>query len=258
MDIPSKFSIRSGLLGLGVTALSTAYKLGRRAYLETKKDPPFPTSTNMPKRVYPSRKVSGRRYRRPAIVRPMRSPVIRSMRRCNANSLRVSLTGAGVAAGYIASPTLNDIPTADLLSAYRMYRIKKVVFTLAPRMDPANGAVANHWQFQCTAACNPEGPVVAPTTINDMSIYDNWYSKHIVSGERFVYTFYPKVTNSVQGSATAVASGSYRTNPWLKLDSTGIQVPHQQLLILVQSGIGPGASTVNFDGYFTIYFDVMS
>lgn len=252
MDIPSKWSLRSGLLGLGITALHTAHKLSNRSAAAVKSDPPFPT--HIMAKSYRSRPRTVRRMskRRAVVPRNVGSMFTRSMRRCNANALITTLSGVSVG-GYILSPQLSFVPNSDLLASYRLYRIRKCVFTCIPRVDTSNSGVANNFQAQITAACNPEGPVAAPTSITDMTIYDNWHSKHVVSGDRFVYTYYPKVTNTVQGPSATVASGSYSGNPWLKLDTTGITVPHQQLLVLFQTGAN---TTITFDGYLTIYFDV--
>lgn len=254
MDIPGKFSLRSGLLGLGVTALSTAYKLSKRSVAAVKSDPPFATSTTMVKRSAP-RGRTAMRYRKRAFVLPRRLPSLRyrSMVRSTGVAGQFTVT-TGI--GYINSPSLQFVPTTDLIASYRLFRIKKVVFTCYPRVDPANSGIINNHVFTCYAACNEEGPVALPTASTDVTIYDRHYVKPILSGQKFKYTFYPKVTNSVQGASAAVASGSYKTNPWLKLDATGIQVPHQQLVMFTQNS-GTAGSTV-FDGYFTLYFDVMS
>lgn len=254
MDYPSKLSLRTGLLGLGATALSTAFKLGRRAYQQSINDPPFPTTT-MPVKMSRPLKVAGRRRNYPRTFgRRRNTPLYRQYRRSATATTFLSTTT--ISGGYILSPTLGGVPTADISSAYRMFRIRKCVFTMYPRVDPANSGLVNNFQYTAYMANNPEGPVAAPTSINDMSIYDNCASKPLVSGQVFTYTFYPKVTNSVQGASTAVSAGSYATNPWLKFDAAGLAVPHQQLLVFVQQGGTPGSTTINFEGYVTIYFDV--
>lgn len=253
MDIPSKVSLRSGLLGLGAAAISTAYKLSRRAADAVKSDPLFPTSTTMVKRPAP-RGRTALRYRKRAYVMPKRMPSLRYrfLYRSTGVGAQFTLT-TGI--GYINSPALSFIPTADLIASYRLYRIKKVVWTVYPRVDPANSGIINNHVFTMYAACNAEGPVATPAASSDITIYDKHTVRTVTSGSMFKYTFYPKVTNTVQGASSAVASGSYKTNPWLKLDSTGITVPHQQLLAWTQNG-GTAGTTV-FDGYFTFYFDVM-
>lgn len=256
MDIPSKFSLRAGLLGLGATALSTAIKLGRRSYAQASRDPPFPTSTTMP-RFVPKAKTSYRR-RMPSYTKSRKVSIrpYRSIRRANASSL--VMTGSGVSNGYRLSPQLAFVPNADLLGAYRQYRIRKVVFRMTPRVDPASSGLVNNFQFQVSAANFVEGGAAVPASINDITIYDNYFTKYVNSGEDFVYTFYPKVTNSVQGTAAAQASGSYATNPWLKMDATGITVPHEQLLVYVQTGASPTPTVINWDGFIEIFFDVKS
>lgn len=257
MDIPSKFSLRAGLLGLGATALSTAIKLGRRSYAQASRDPPFANSVTMAPSKRPASRPNYRRkrsYVRTTVPRPIRS--WRSMRRANASAQ--VMTGTAISNGYRLSPQLAFIPNSDLLGAYRQYRIRKVVFRMTPRVDPASAGLVNNFQFQVSAANFVEGGAAIPTSVNDIMIYDNYYTKYVNSGEDFVYTFYPKVTNSVQGPTVPIASGSYATNPWLKMDATGITVPHEQLLVYVQTGLSPSPTVISWDGFIEIFFDVKS
>lgn len=147
---------------------------------------------------------------------------------------------------------LSTVQTSDLTPVYRLYRIRKVVLHLVPRVDNANSGLANNFQGMVAAACDPESTAV-PAAITAITAYDNSYQKHIVSGDRFKYTFYPKVTNSVDIGGTATAAGSYAMNPWLRLDATGITVPHLSLKLGVQV---TSSTTVSFDAFYEFHFDV--
>ncbi len=122
---------------------------------------------------------------------------------------------------------------------------------LVPRVDPANSGVVNNYQALVAAACDPEN-TTTPTSIIGITAYDNSYQKFLNAADKFTYTFYPKVTNSIDISGVATAAGSYAMNPWIRLDSTGVTVPHLSLKL----GFNVGASTtVAFDYYYDIHFD---
>lgn len=152
----------------------------------------------------------------------------------------------------VQNVTLSMVNTGDLTSLYRLYRIKKVVVRLSPRVDPANSGLVNNFSTYVHAACDPEG-TSAPGSMQIISSYDNSFGKWINAGEDFNYTFYPKVVNTVDVSGVATAAGSYQTNPWLQLNATGITVPHRQLVLAVQIG---SSSTITYDFNYDIYFEV--
>lgn len=192
-----------------------------------------------------------RRYRR-RLYKSNDDGYRRFVRSSNLGTKQIPVGGT-----YISSADdikLSDINTGDLTGIYRLYRIRKVVLHLTPRIDPANSGLSNNFQSVVACAVDPEG-AVAPTTMRAITSYDNSYQKWVNSGEQFTFTFYPKVINTVDVSGTATAAGSYGRNPWLQLSSSGITVPHKQLLVFI--GIqAPATSALSFDFYWDVHFDV--
>lgn len=150
---------------------------------------------------------------------------------------------------------INGCETSDLQQVYSLYRLVKVVMRLVPRVDPANSGLSNNWQAVVAAASDPEDQAT-PTSITGVTAYDNSRQAFVNSGQVFKYTFYPKAANSVDINGTATAIGSYgRMNPWLRLNATGITVPHYNLIIGVTTGTAT-TTTLNFDYILDYHFDV--
>lgn len=249
------------LLGAGAGAVIGAWKAGRKAAARIQEDSQrsrFPTwsvkqrSRNMPR--YSAMRIGRRRY-------PMRRRGTAGRRKGMSQEFRRIVRSTGISNEAVAaatlkfdtySPTLNQVQTSDLTAIYRLYRLKKVVMHLVPRVDPGNSGVSSNFTAYVGTCCDPES-TTAPTALTQISAYDNSYQKWLVSGDRYSYTFYPKVTNSIDISGTATAAGSYSTNPWLRLDSVGITVPH----LCLKLGISVGAvSSLTYDVYYDYHFDV--
>lgn len=167
--------------------------------------------------------------------------------------------GAAVIGAYASNNVrLDQIKTSDLLAAYRLFRIRKVVLHLVPRTDPSNqwiGANANNFLTEVAAACDPEA-VAVPSSLTDVTAYANSYQKWLKVGDEFRYTFYPKVVGAVGSSGATSLVGSYGMNPWLYLDATGVSTPHQSLKLAFNVGTAPGAPGLSYDYFYDIYFDV--
>lgn len=251
------------LLGYAAGRIFEAYKAGKRAARAIDRDSSVPVTwkgsrtVRMPKSTYLKRRAP-RRYRRRMYRRPLYRSGNDGYRRVVRSSGPGTLTLPATqqfAASY-NSIKLNNVVTADLQSVYEMYRIRKVVLHLVPRIDPANSGLTNNFQTLVQCCCDPSGVSPLFASANQVSAYDNSYSKWVNAGEKYTYTFYPKAINSMfQTGTTTVTSGTYGMNPWIFLDSTGITVDHKELAVTVSV---PTASTValNFDFYWDIHFDV--
>lgn len=250
------------LLGGAIGAVTGAISAGRAAHRQALLDrasEPFPgvrrpsirpmayrSSTRRP-----LRRRFKRSYRRKSYRKPMSRGTLRIVRTSGINSLTITSSGYSSSASTIS---LNAVKTSDLTPTYRLYRIRKVVLHLVPRVDTSDSGVVNNFNAFIAAACNPEGTSSAPANMQDITAFDNSYSKWITSGDRFTYSFVPKVVNEVAGNGgTASASGSYGLNPWLMLTTTGITIPHQQLLLAAQVG---AQTTLTYDYFYDIHFDV--
>ncbi len=258
----------ASLLATGIGAIYGNYKYGRQAYLQAKKDAAqrFLTWSERPRprmsyRSY--RPVSRKRaprmrmsYRR-SYRRPGKSFGDGLGRRLVRTSPIFSLTvSAGTSNYSVYNPTLGSgtigVQTSDLTSVFRLYRIRKVVLHLVPRVDDANSGLANNFQAYVAAACDPEDTSAA-TSIPQLTSYDNSYQKWITSGDKFTYSFYPKVVNAVGNSGATSYVGSYGFNPWLQLNAGGTSIPHQCLKIGINVGT---TTTLTFDAFFEYHFDV--
>lgn len=249
------------LIGAGVGAVAGSFAAGRRAYKEIQKDNQqsrLLTWSSRSKMPIPSvRRVGGMRRR--VVRRPYRriryskgmAPLStkRLVRSTAINSLTQS---ASTSAYFSANISLNQVQTSDLTAIYRLFRIRKVVVHVIPRVDTANSGVASNFQAFFAAACDPES-TATPTSHQQITAYDNSHQKWVTSGDRFTYTFYPKVTNTVDVSGTATAVGSYAINPFLRLDATGITVPHLSMKLGMSTST---ATTLVYDWYYDIHFDV--
>ena len=222
------------LVGAGIGAIAGSLSAGARAYRQAKLDQRVKFQTwserKMPV-IRPARRVSYRRIARRPYRRYTRSKgmVLNGVKRFVRTSAVKSFSiSASTTAFGSFNCLLSDVQTSDLTPQWRLYRIRKIVMKLVPRVDTANSGVTNNYSIYAAAACDPES-TSAPTTIQQITAYDNSHEKFLPSGSVFQYTFYPKVTNSVDISGVATAAGSYAMNPWLRLDATGITVPHLSL-----------------------------
>lgn len=214
----------------------------------------FPTwkeSSSMPRTTYRPRYASRKRYsRRPRMIRRMRPDAIKTLVRTTPlatyNTLATGLLGVS------PSFTLGQVFTNDIVAAYRLFRLVKIKLHLVPRVDPGNSGLVNNCQAFIAAACDPEGST-APTSISQVTSYDNSYQKLVTASDRFTYTFYPKVVNVVDNAGTSSAASSYSTNPWLLLSTAGLVIPHRQLLLYIQQG---NAVALSYDHYFEYTFQV--
>lgn len=250
-----------GLIGAGVGAAAASIAAGRRAYNQVQRDnqTKFSTwSTKSSKMPYKAVRRMNRRkpsYRRRPYNRYQKKGMSGSSTKRFVRSTgyvtNVTIT-AGTSAFGSNNVLLSSVYTPDIITMYRLYRIRKVVAYLCPRVDAGNSGLANNFQPLVAMACDPESTAV-PTGLTSITCYDNSYQKFLKSTEQFTYTFYPKVTNSVDISGTATAAGSYGSNPWLRLDATGITVPH---LSLKYGIITPALTTVSYDIAYDIHFDV--
>lgn len=253
------------LVGAGVGSVLSAIAAGRKAYRQVQADNSFKFPTwserpvvrraRMPRRFTMKRRLpSGRRYRRRYSRMKLGKTLgegwpTRLVRTSGPLGLSIA---AGVTSFSSTDILLNIVQTSDLVAAYKCYRIRKVVLHLVPRVDYGNSGVANNFQAMVAASCDPEDNA-APTSITQITAYENSYQKFVTAGDRFTYTFYPKVVNAVGNSGAAAYVGTYGLNPWLQLNATGIVIPHQSIKI----GIHTSASTtVQFNLFYEIHFDV--
>lgn len=246
------------LLGAGVGAIASTYAAGRRAYRAIDRDtraqrlPTFSYKPSMPQRVAVRRPRMARPYKTRRYARSKGMNTLDHRRIVRSTALSTLSVTAASSAMNSNNILLNTVQTSDLTPVFRLYRIRKVVMHLVPRVDAANSGLVNNFNVQVAACCDPES-TTAPTNTQAITAYDNSYSKWVTSGDKFRYTFYPKVTNTVDISSAATPAGSYAINPWLRLDSVGITVPH--LCLKFGATLG-GGSTLALDYYFDIHFDV--
>lgn len=241
--------LKTGLVGAAAAQVYNAFRAGQRIPPTTSRTFPTFSMKSAPSR---ARRVAGRRRR---YVRPRRSLKLTDYRRVVRCTQVFDSTVS--ATSFLATQhnlALQDVQTSDLVSAYRLFRLRKVVVHIIPRVDPGNSGVANNFQASISGACDPEGVTLA-TIVDQRNVtaYDNSYTKFVQSGQHFRYTFYPKCVNIVDNAGVSTAAGSYAMNPWLQLNATGIQIPHRQLLLGYQLGAN---TTVTFSRYFEYHFDV--
>jgi len=254
-SIPYSNLFRSKLLpGAVAGAISSVvanYRAGHRAYRATRAEAPFVTSMARPvaKRAGARRPMRSTFRRRTGTKRGMSSAFRRVVRSSNVSSFSIAAATTHFSS---INATLSTVQTSDLTATYRLYRLRKVVIHIVPRVDPANSGLASNFQTLLACACDPES-TAAPASIQAITAYDNSYQKFVTAGDKYQYTFYPKVTNTVDNGG-ATAAGSYGFyNPWLRLDATGIQIPHLSLKLGAQCG---SASTIAFDVYYDYHFEV--
>lgn len=250
-----------GLLSAGLYSIGSNYLAGRRAYKAIQTEStrqPFATNTvTRPKmrRVYrrPAMRVGKRRYgSRRSTKKGMSRDSTKRFVRSTALTTNTILVSATTAAYQALNASLQNVQTSDITPVYRLYRLHKVVLHLVPRVDTANSGTVNNFNAFVAACCDNES-ITVPTAMTQITAYDNSYQKWVKSADHFRYTYYPKVTNTVDIGGVASASGSYATNPWLRLDATGITVPHLCLKLGVQTN---ASTTLNYDYYFDYHFDV--
>lgn len=248
-------SSKFGLLGAAISAGYTAYNLGKAAYANIKrddKDRKFVTWT-MPKGM--KRRLPTRRRYRPSVTTRSYSGL--SKRLVRKTSLFTTTIAPGAAVAYdTRAPQLSQVQTSDLTAIYRLYRLRKVVCYATPRIDPGNSGLLSNQQMYVGMCCDPELNV-APSSLTEVTAYDNHRAVWINAGRTMKYTFYPKAVNSIDVAGTATGVGSYAMNPWIRLDATGITVGHRSLRIFANTGAVAAASNpISLDYYFEYHFDV--
>lgn len=211
-------------------------------------------------RRYPSRS----RGRRSMRYRMYRAP--RSIRVQETMPLTISRTTNPTTATFGAGNyslrqdvRLNTVYTADLLTAYDAYRIKKCTLAVMSLFDQGNGAAvgaANNSQWQIYAACDTNNNLAATSNGRDLCQFANYKYRSLPQGDVFYYNFYPKAINVVADGGATATSGSYgKNNPWLNMDSTGITIPHYNFLLAInQNSL---ASSAGITWTLTIEFEVI-
>lgn len=244
-----------GLVGAGVSSVIGAWKAGSRARTQLAIDSRqrFPTRTEPVSTMRMKRRLPTRRSYRPK--GKAQSAGIRRMVRTTLVNTSLNIISAGTTAFAANAITMAAVKTSDLITSYRAYRLVKAVVKIVPRYDPGNSGVTLQYQTQISAGCDTEN-ATTPTSVLDVTALDNSYSKFLTDGQVFQYTFYPKVVNAVGLSGAAAYVGSYGTNPWINLDSTGITIPHNCLKLAACSGAAAGVSGIIFDQYIDYHFDV--
>lgn len=190
--------------------------------------------------------------RRPNVSRNiprMIQPAYVSMRRTS-QAFKVNLS-AGVFFGS-SDIVMNSFYLTDLIGNYDVYRLKSLTVEVLPSVDPGNSGVTNNQCLHVYTACDTIGAVATPTA-GLITSYQNYKYGSIPSGSKFLYKFYPKVTNTVDNAGVATPVGSYGTNPWLSLNTAGIAIPHHRLLYGLTTG---STSTQEVTFTFTVQFDV--
>lgn len=232
------------------------YRLGNRAAKAISSDPPFASTTTMPVSYRPK---SRRRPRRMPVVRYNRSLRLykyQSMVR-STNIQQLAIVAGQFNAWLVNSVKLNQVKHFDLIEAYDLYRIKRVDLVLVPTYDPALTTPTRNNQMMISVACDPTNPPV-PSTMVEIGGYDNHRSGWLTADSVFVYKFYPKATNTVDNAGTSQPVGSYSTNPWLRLSTAGVDIPHFSLVLGTASvAASPAApNEFRFSYYYRIHFDV--
>lgn len=237
------------LVRAGVGLAAAAYELSKRSQGLTSGDPSFATGDSRTNLRIPStstvmysgtKRRSRRSYRRRYRSRTKRA--VNSMeraiyvRRCT-SAIPISLSAGGYA--FSNNISLAQIVNADLVAAFRLYKILKIVLHLSPVVDPGNSGVTNNTQATVCFYNDPEAGG-APSSVAAASTFGNHRTMTIKSGQEFQYTFYPKVANSVGTTSGAGNLSSYASNPWLLLTggvapAGGVNIPHYQLNGYIQS-----------------------
>lgn len=244
------------LLGAGLGAIASNFAAGRSAYLQVRKDArsKFPTWTERSRRMpirMPYRRRSMRKTRKPMRRAPSkRTTEYKSLvRTTGVTPITISASATSFS---VLQPTLSQVYLTDLTTAYRLYRLKKVVLVLAPKVDSGNSGTVNNLIPMIATACDPED-LTTPANIGNITAYDNSYQKFLTSGDVFRYSFYPKVVNAVGNAGAAAYVSSYGANPWMFLNAAGTVIPHQSLKLGIQFD---AATTITYNYYFEYHFDV--
>lgn len=167
--------------------------------------------------------------------RVRRAPIARSIVARNQplylvrESVPVTLTTASGFLAGIKTCQLGEVPNSDLQAIFQEYRIIKVVAKFAPLVDPGNSGIAGNGQISVIFASDPFQTTV-PGTANALSAYSNHRRYICVAGKTNYYTFYPKVQNEIFNGTTAANLATYKYNPWLSLGTSGVTVPHFNLM----------------------------
>lgn len=201
------------------------------------------------------------KWRPPARVGPARGLTIVPFRRTSAPIVVSTASGVG---GFRSNVTLSQVFLTDILPVFDVYRMKRVTIEVIPRWDTganyvstSGGAIGPNDTIWAVAACDPANESIAAPTLDVVSKFGNYKCQPIVSGGNFKYSFYPKVSNSVQGASASVNSGSYgKFNPWLKMDADGVLVPHSNIIFGLQTAFAASLVT-SYTYTLTIEFDCL-
>jgi len=246
----NKNSIRDVVLGAAISqAVDTVGNLWSTSF--PGRPPPRPSS--MPSAS--ARKIVVRarnKYRSRRAMIP-RAPTFgyTSLRRTS-NPIFSASIGSGVA--YFKDVILQDVHHTDLYSAFDVYRIRKVVCQITIDHGVA-GSAQTVSVGHCYTACDCTGDSLAPVDGKALGVRANSKYSKISSNDKMLYTFYPKVSNLVEGnSGSIIDSAPMIKAPWLKLSTVGTSIPHNRFLFYGSTDIP--TETAKFGFVYTIYFDV--
>lgn len=242
----------------GVAAVAALAQSALNAYRSTNTSQTMSQMMSRPRFYAPRRTYNKRRYSRRMYKPNPSRPLFLSLHRTSTPGSFFIGAGADKATGFIIT-RLQDVYTADIVPMFDVYRIRKVVFEVTNLADPANSAVNSNFIPDVYLGCEPTGQDAAATNPYDICKYANYRFKSLPSGDKFIYTFYPKPLNSIGATSGVATQASYgMANPWINLTSSGIAIPHYNLHYGVKFPIATGATAVNFRYNYTIYFDVMN
>lgn len=201
----------------------------------------------------PYRRAYRKAYRRSYARIPKRVPDSRITSFSRTTSPSAYQIGANTYVAGVLPVYLGQIFTTDLLASFDAYRIKGVTFKMHPRIDTANSGLSNNYNWEAYAACDTTGTFTAPASAYLVCQFANYKYAPMESGKHFTYKCYPKPLNSIDNAGTAAAVGEFgKMNPWLTLSTTGISIPHYQLVFWLG---GTASTTQYFDFTWTIDFD---
>lgn len=250
----------AGIVGAGAQIASNLWSLHRRQYRATASDRArrFPTYSTMPRRYRSKLPTRRRNYRVPRWTPRRVALPWRSMARWGGlNQITLASTQTTAALGNTIS--LSFVPTADLVLAWDLFRIRKVEIYCSLKLDPGNSGSSNNCHGSLYLACDPSR-TSAPVARDDVTTLDNCVQYHMVAGKTVKYTFYPKVADNVSTTGTdgtTLPLGVTGMNPWLRCDGNGINIPHFYLIgWFIANTAAPAAAQNGFQYTYKIYFDV--
>lgn len=255
----NKWSVLGRAAGIGASAFSAIAEGWRqRSRLNSLRSRGFPTwSSSYRGSKMPVRRVSTRRPRRRYRTSYRRSgrSSFQNLTRSTGVFTTFSIPAAGLTAFKGDNIQLGYVKTSDLITAFDVYRIKKVDLVITQRVDPASSGITNNNVVQVMAACDPVTSA-APTAALDVGAFDNHKVTFLTSGKSWVYSFYPKAVNTVDNAGVTSATGSYSTNPWIQLTVNGCVIPHNSCLMAAQCSAPAPTAGLVMQYYYRIHFQV--